>query len=183
MLIRFFLTRKYRDWIALASGFFCAISAYAIGRGQNLLPIYTVSYWMFWTLIFSRLMSVFPIFVEHAYPTLNASSYRLFRPTTFPIYSFCRGPFNIMGCPISESWGSLNLIYGWNKLGVNSASPVKNKMPGGVLLSHGETPHYHQRWAFSLLSSEWIQVVPARYCRQAKCLLLMFNSHGQQYIR
>ncbi len=37
---------------------------------------------------------------------------------------------------------------------------------GGVLLSHGETPHYHRRWCVSLLSSGWIQVVPHRYGRQ-----------------
>ena len=43
-------------------------------------------------------------------------------------------------------------------------------MPGSVLLSHGETPHYHRRYAFSLLSSEWGQVVPARYGRQANWL-------------
>lgn len=41
-------------------------------------------------------------------------------------------------------------------------------MPDDVLLSHGETPHYHRRRAVSLLSSEWDQVVPARYGRQAK---------------
>lgn len=40
-------------------------------------------------------------------------------------------------------------------------------MPGGVLLSRGEAPHYHRRKAFSLLSSGWIQVVPARYGHQA----------------
>ena len=39
---------------------------------------------------------------------------------------------------------------------------------GGVLLSHGEAPHYHRRYCVSLLSSEWIQVVPQCYCRQAK---------------
>ena len=33
---------------------------------------------------------------------------------------------------------------------------------GGVLLSHGETPHYHRRWCVSLLSSEWI-----RWCHTA----------------
>src|SRR5690554_2345835 len=35
------------------------------------------------------------------------------------------------------------------------------------LLSHGETPHYHRRCIVSLLSSEWIQVVPMLYVRQA----------------
>ena len=44
---------------------------------------------------------------------------------------------------------------------------LKNIKPGGVLLSHGETPHYHRRRTFSLPSSKWDRVVPARYCRQA----------------
>ena len=39
--------------------------------------------------------------------------------------------------------------------------------PGDVLLSHGETPHYHRRYCVSLLSSEWSQVGPQRYGRQA----------------
>ena len=38
--------------------------------------------------------------------------------------------------------------------------------PDDDLLSHGETPHYHRRCAVSLLSSEWVQVVPALYGRQ-----------------
>ena len=41
-------------------------------------------------------------------------------------------------------------------------------MPGSVLLSHGEAPYYHRRKTFSLLSSEWNQVVPVRYGHQAK---------------
>ena len=40
-------------------------------------------------------------------------------------------------------------------------------MPDNVLLSHGETPHYHRRRAVSLLSSGWDQVVHTRYGRQA----------------
>ena len=40
-------------------------------------------------------------------------------------------------------------------------------MPGNDLLSHGETPHYHRRSSVSLLSSEWDQVGPERYCCQA----------------
>ena len=47
---------------------------------------------------------------------------------------------------------------------------VSELKPGSVLLSHGEAPHYHRRYVFSLLSSEWIQVVPTRYCRQANGL-------------
>ncbi len=42
-----------------------------------------------------------------------------------------------------------------------------NLKPGDVLLSHGETPHYHRRCFVSLLSSEWNQVGPKRYGRQA----------------
>ncbi len=39
--------------------------------------------------------------------------------------------------------------------------------PGDVLLSHGETPHYHRRYYVSLLSSAWNQVGPQCYGRQA----------------
>ena len=39
------------------------------------------------------------------------------------------------------------------------------------LLSHGESPHYHRRCIVSLLSSEWDQVVPMLYGRQAIRLL------------
>ena len=31
-----------------------------------------------------------------------------------------------------------------------------------------QLPHYHRRSCVSLLSSEWSQVVPQRYCHQAK---------------
>ena len=43
-----------------------------------------------------------------------------------------------------------------------------DEMPGGDLLSRGETPNYHRRWTFSLPSSEWNRVGPVRYCHQAK---------------
>ena len=36
----------------------------------------------------------------------------------------------------------------------------ENFEPGDVLLSHGETPHYHRRYYVSLLSSAWDQVGP-----------------------
>src|SRR5690606_22952659 len=39
------------------------------------------------------------------------------------------------------------------------------------LLSHGEAPHYHRRCIVSLLRSEWDQVVPMLYGRQAIRLL------------
>lgn len=45
-------------------------------------------------------------------------------------------------------------------------------MPGSVLLSHGETPHYHRRYGVSLLSSAWVQVVPPCYGRQANSVLI-----------
>ncbi len=44
-------------------------------------------------------------------------------------------------------------------------------MSGSVLLSHGETPHYHRRYGVSLLSSAWGQVGPPRYRRQAYSVL------------
>src|SRR5690625_8007529 len=40
-------------------------------------------------------------------------------------------------------------------------------VPGDVLLSHGEAPHYHRRRHVSLLSSVRDQVVPCLYGRQA----------------
>ncbi len=43
--------------------------------------------------------------------------------------------------------------------------------PGDVLLSHGETPHYHRRYCVSLLSSAWNQVGPQCYGRQANFLI------------
>ena len=41
--------------------------------------------------------------------------------------------------------------------------------PGSDLLSPGLRPNYHRRRAFSLPSSEWDRVVPARYDRQENC--------------
>ena len=41
-----------------------------------------------------------------------------------------------------------------------------HSVPGGVLLSHGEAPHYHRRIGVSLLSSVWGQVGPPLYRRQ-----------------
>ena len=43
---------------------------------------------------------------------------------------------------------------------------VLHSVPGGVLLSHGEAPHYHRRIGVSLLSSVWGQVGPPLYRRQ-----------------
>ncbi len=37
-------------------------------------------------------------------------------------------------------------------------------------------PHYHRRYSVSLLCSEWIQVVPLRYCRQAYSVHWKANS-------
>ena len=53
-------------------------------------------------------------------------------------------------------------------------------MPGSVLLSHGETPHYHRRYAVSLPSSRWDRVVPTLCCRQANWLgyLMATDLHG-----
>lgn len=45
-------------------------------------------------------------------------------------------------------------------------SRFKEKDPGGDLLSHEETSHYHWRKFVSLLSSRRDQVVPNRYSRQ-----------------
>ncbi len=45
--------------------------------------------------------------------------------------------------------------------------PIVQNNARQYLLSHGNTPHYHRRKTFSLLSSGWIQVVPVRYGRRA----------------
>src|SRR5579859_4962696 len=45
--------------------------------------------------------------------------------------------------------------------------------PGSDLLWHARGAHYHRRRAFSLPSSEWDRVVPARYGRQANCSRFM----------
>ncbi len=59
--------------------------------------------------------------------------------------------------PLSATFSSLS---GGGSSGV--------KKPDDVLLSHGETPHYHRRCAVSLPSSGWDRVVPTLYARQAK---------------
>jgi hypothetical protein len=48
-----------------------------------------------------------------------------------------------------------------------------------ALLSHGETPHYHRRSAVSLLSSEWDQVVPTLYLRQAIRFVPLALTHAR----
>ena len=47
-------------------------------------------------------------------------------------------------------------------------------VPGSVLLSHGESPHYPRRCSVSLLSSAWIQVGPLRSGCQA-CFFVFRN--------
>ena len=72
-----------------------------------------------------------------------------------------------------------------NQLNYRSTINTKNSLsisklkPGDVLLSHGETPHYHRRCFVSLLSSAWSQVGPKRYGRQANSLIrkAVFHSH------
>ncbi len=71
-----------------------------------------------------------------------------------------------------------------NQLNYRSAlvRPKSKLKPGDVLLSHGETPHYHRRYFVSLLSSEWSQVGPKRYGRQANSLIRkavsVFSTHS-----
>ena len=48
----------------------------------------------------------------------------------------------------------------------SSSARGSHSVPGGVLLSHGEAPHYHRRIGVSLLSSVWGQVGPPLYRRQ-----------------
>jgi hypothetical protein len=53
---------------------------------------------------------------------------------------------------------------------VGSPAGLSGFKPGSDLLWHARGAHYHRRRAFSLPSSEWDRVVPARYGRQANCL-------------
>ena len=62
--------------------------------------------------------------------------------------------------------GSVRLASRHKKIPRACARGIVYLKSGGVLLSHGETPHYHRRWYVSLLGSEWSQVVPYRYGRQ-----------------
>ena len=50
-----------------------------------------------------------------------------------------------------------------NQLNYRSAK----MMPCSYLLSHKRTLHYHRRYCFSLLCSEWIQVVQQHYGHKA----------------
>src|SRR6185369_6203086 len=50
--------------------------------------------------------------------------------------------------------------------------------PGSDLLWHARRAHYHRRRAFSLPSSEWDRVVPARYCHQANFWLMAVLAYG-----
>ncbi len=76
----------------------------------------------------------------------------------------------------------INLVKGFQN-GRNAKSPLflagflLNVKPGDVLLSHGETPHYHRRYFVSLLSSAWNQVGPKRYGRQANSFSLFLENN------
>ena len=65
-----------------------------------------------------------------------------------------------------------------NQLNYHSAVSIQhlsNLKLSNVLLSHGETPHYHRRYNVSLLSSAWDQVVPLRYGRQVNSVSITVN--------
>ncbi len=89
-------------------------------------------------------------------------------------WPFCHSPFGpsllatFKSVPdgvvlLATHWGFVLLFCRYTNI---NANPKKLK-PGGSLLSHGETPHYHRRYGVSLLSSAWGQVGPPRYRRQA----------------
>src|SRR5690625_7310926 len=64
-------------------------------------------------------------------------------------------------------WCVLGCFFQQRKTPRHGLLGALNKVPGDVLLSHGEAPHYHRRWRVSRLSSEWDQVVPRLCVRQA----------------
>ena len=55
-----------------------------------------------------------------------------------------------------------------------TTTPLK-MMIGSALLSHGETPHYHQRYNISLLSSVWYQVDLLHYLCQKFFIFLIYS--------
>lgn len=69
-----------------------------------------------------------------------------------------------------HTWGAIVVTAG---IAIQTKNPQHSVLgviclkPGDVLLSHGETPHYHRRRSVSRLSSGWGQVVPLLYGRQA----------------
>ena len=50
-----------------------------------------------------------------------------------------------------------------------------NVVIGSALLSHGDTPHYHQRYNISLLSSVWYQVDLLHYLCQKFFIFLIYS--------
>ena len=71
---------------------------------------------------------------------------------------------------LSSAWDQVELLhYCCQKnlfLKLTRWISLRNKRPGGDLLSHGDAPHYHRRYGVSLLSSAWGQVGPPHYRRQ-----------------
>ena len=55
-----------------------------------------------------------------------------------------------------------------------TTTPLKMTI-GSALLSHGETPHYHQRYNISLLSSVWYQVDLLHYLCQKFFIFLIYS--------
>src|SRR5690625_6431356 len=68
-------------------------------------------------------------------------------------------------------WCVLGCFFQQRKTPRHGLLGALNKVPGDVLLSHGEAPHYHRRWRVSRLRSEWDQVVPRLCVRKANGLM------------
>lgn len=106
--------------------------------------------------------------------------------TAAQIWSASPGSVRPAGRENSENIGLIDCcVDGERRSGASSRPVIRNPRepcarggslrlkPGSDLLWHARRAHYHRRRAFSLPSSEWDRVVPARYCRQANCLRLM----------
>ena len=88
---------------------------------------------------------------------------------------------------IGEDFIIIRLIYIWILIFYKTKPQaiqlgVLHSVPGGVLLSHGEAPHYHGASAFSLLSSVWGQVGPPLYRRQDYSLITSSISFCSHYL-
>lgn len=125
------IPKNVGDWMALASGLFWAIAANAMRRKQNLQPVYTVSCWMFWAMIFSSLMAFFTIFVEHTYPALSVLSYGLFWLIPFSLLLILPGFFLIAwGVPFLNP-GIVGILFMTEiSVGVISASLLTDEIIG-----------------------------------------------------
>ena len=114
------------------------------------------------------LLSEFPmsLYYSHGVALLGA-----FRPANAKLLALAISVFTV-----------LLSAYFIARITINKKAPVFRLGPFYLLGAWRCTtlawqlPHYHRRSCVSLLSSEWIQVVPQRYCHQAKTVFMSLTS-------